>query len=182
MGRNVQLVLVCEDRQHEAFARRFLNMAGWPVRRLRVEIAPPGRGSGEQFVREQFPKELAAYRANRHRVAQGLLVVMDGDDRGHRARLNELVRACEAARVEPRQSDDRVAIVVPTWNIEAWLAYLSGVDVDEGKRDYPRLQRPRDCQRHVKILYEMCQQRELRAPAPPSLEAACTEYRERLQP
>lgn len=181
MSRNVQLVLLCEDRQHEAFARRFLDKAGWPTRRLRVEIAPPGRGSAEQFVREQFPKELSAYRGNRHRVAQGLVVVMDGDDRGPQARLTELFRACEAASVEPRQNDDRVAIVVPTWNIETWLAYLTGETVDEGKKDYPRLQRPRDCRQHIKNLYEMCQHRQLRTPAPPSLERACTEYRERLE-
>jgi hypothetical protein len=30
-------------------------------------------------------------------------------------------------------------------------------------------------------LYAMCQQGTLRQPSPPSLEAACTEYRSRLQ-
>jgi hypothetical protein len=105
---------------------------------------------------------------------------MDGDDKGVDKRLKELVGACHAQNVVPRKDDDRVAIVVPTWNIEAWLAYLSGLDVDESKRDYPRLSRPRDCQPHVNRLYEMCQKGTLRHPAPPSLDAACTEYRTRL--
>lgn len=181
MGRKVQLVLLCEDKQHEAFVRRFLSIAGWQNRRLRVNIAPQGEGSAEQFVREQFPKELTAYRANRNRVAQGLVVVMDGDGRGPDARLAELSSACESIDVLPRQAEDRVALIVPTWNIEAWLEYLSGTDVSEGNRHYPRLKRQRDCRPHVTTLYEMCRRDELRTPAPPSLETACREYRERLQ-
>jgi len=181
MSRNVQLILLCEDRQHEAFARRFLEKAGWSTRRLRVEMAPPGRGSVEQFVRERFPTELSAYRANRHRVAQALVVVIDGDDKGVDARLNELAEACRSQSIPSRGDSDHVALMVPTRNIETWFAYLDGKTVDE-VTEYPRLQRERDCQRHVNCLYGMCQRRELRAPVPPSLEAACEEYRSRLQP
>jgi len=65
MSRTVQWVVLCEDRQHETFARRFLKIAGLSARRLRAEIAPRGRGSAEQFVRERFPKELSAYRSSR---------------------------------------------------------------------------------------------------------------------
>ena len=39
MSRNVQVVILCEDRQHEAFARRFLERAGKDVRVQRVEIS-----------------------------------------------------------------------------------------------------------------------------------------------
>lgn len=181
VSRSVQIVLLCEDRQQESFARRFLEKAGWPTRRLRVEIAPSGGGAAEQFVRERFPTELAAYRVNRHRVAQGLVVLVDGDRTGVAGRLEELNCACEAQGIEPRQKDDRVAIVVPTWNVETWLAYLEGSDVDEQRSDYPRLSRARDCQAHVNVLYEMCQRGALRRPFPPSLDAACEEYRCRLQ-
>jgi hypothetical protein len=180
MSRGVQLVLVCEDRQHETFARRFLEKAGWSTRRLRVEIAPRGRGSAVQFVRERFPKELLAYRTNRNRVTQGLIVMLDGDDRGVVGRLDELANVCQGQGIQPREPDEHVAIFVPTWNIETWLAYLSGTDVDESKSDYPRLDRPRDCQEHVDRLHEMCQQGALRQPAPALLEAACVEWRTRM--
>jgi hypothetical protein len=69
MSRGVQWVLLCEDRQQEVFVRRFFKKAGWSTQRLRVEFAPPGRGSAVQFVRERFPKELSAYRGNRNRLA-----------------------------------------------------------------------------------------------------------------
>ena len=93
VSRNVQIVLLCEDTQHEAFARRFLEEAGWSTYRLRVEKAPGGRGSAEQFVRKRFPRELAVYRRRRGSVAQTLIVVLDGDDRGVRRRQAELDEA-----------------------------------------------------------------------------------------
>ncbi len=180
MSRNVQLVLICEDRQHEVFARRFLNRAGWSTRRMRVEMIPPGRGSAVQFVQERFPIELSAYRSKRHQVGQAAIVLLDGDDQGVAARLQQFAKACESRGVQPRQYGERVAFFVPTWNIETWLAYLDGESVDENRKDYPRLARPRDCQRHVDQLHQMCEQGALRQPSPPSLDAACEEYRQRL--
>ena len=125
MSRRVQIVLLCEDQQQQAFMRRFLVRTGWETRNIRVEMAPRGRCSAE-FVRNRFPKEL---------------------------------------------------VLVPTWNIEAWIAYLDGQSVDEQKDDYPRLRRPRECAPHVAALVDMCQRGKLREPAPSSLTTGCTEYR-----
>lgn len=178
MSRRVQLVLLCEDRQHEAFARRFLNEMGWETRSMRVEKAPGGRGAGEQFVRKRFAVELKAHRSRP--VSQALVVLIDGDAGGISARLQQLDQACREANVAERADDDRVGIFVPTWNIETWLAYLAGEIVMESKPDYPRLPRERDCQSHVGELARMCRDEKLREPAPPSLEAACGEYNARL--
>jgi hypothetical protein len=180
MSRNVQVVILCEDRQHEALARRFLARAGTQFRVQRVERSPKGRGSGEQFVRERYPKELAYYRARKHRVGQALVVVVDADMSGVAARIEQLETANVEAKGEPRRAEERVAIFVPARNIETWFAYLDGQTVNQTD-EYRRLERERDCQRHVDALYEMCQRKALRAPAPPSLEAACVEYQSRLQ-
>ncbi len=59
--RRVKIVLLCEDSQHEAFARRFLKGMGWNTRELRVEKSPSASGSAEQWVREEFPNELRIY-------------------------------------------------------------------------------------------------------------------------
>jgi len=173
--RNVQIVLLCEDTQHEAFARRFLNRVGWSTRRLRVERAPGGRGSAEQFVRDRFPNELAEYRRRPH-VTQALIVIVDGDNRSVVGRRAELDEACRESAVQVCRPGERVLVLVPTWNVETWIAYLDGQTVDEMRPDYPRLQRPRQCQQHVDALAAMCRGDGLRAPAPPSLEAACAEY------
>lgn len=180
MSRRVQIVVLCEDLQHAVFVRRFLKKAGWPTRRLREEIAPPGRGSGEQFVRERFPVELTAHRTNCSRVAAALVVMIDGDNQGPRKRTDSLAQACQSSGVETPRPDERVAVFIPTWNIETWIAYLDGTSVEENKDDYPRLARERDCQPRVNHLWDMCQRGELRPPSPPSLDAACTEYKSKL--
>jgi hypothetical protein len=172
------LVLLCEDKQHEAFARRFLNETGWETRSMRVEKAPGGRGAGEQFVRKRFPVELKAHRSRP--VSQALVVLVDGDADGISARLQQLNQACREAVVAERAGNDRVAIFIPTWNIETWLAYLDGEEVTEEKPDYPWLSRERDCRRHVDELARMCRDGKLREPAPAALEAACDEYHARL--
>jgi hypothetical protein len=180
VSREVRLILICEDRQHEVFARRFLEQAGWSTRRLRVEIAPRGRGSAVQFVLERFPIELSAYRSKRNHVDQAVVVMLDGDAQGVATRLRQIADACQAKGVAPLQSGERVGIFVPTWNIETWLAYLDGESVDENRKDYTRLARQRECQSHVDRLRQMCEQGTLRQPSPPSLDAACEEYRQRL--
>jgi len=178
VSRQVQLVLLCEDRQQEAFARRFLKAMGWETRAMRVEKAPGGRGAGEQFVRERFPRELKAHRSRP--VSQALVVMIDGDSEGP-ARWSQLGKACRDAGVPERTNAERVAVFIPTWNIETWLAYLDGTQVEEGRADYPRLAQERDCQRHVEKLAQMCRAGELRQPSPPSLDAACAEYNGRLK-
>lgn len=181
MSRNVNVIILCEDRQHEAFARRFLKRSGRDYRVQRVEISPKGRGSGEQFVRARFAKELAEYRARRHRVEQALVVMIDADDRAAAERIEQLEAAAIHGGQERRRGDERIAIFVPARNIETWLAYLTGQTVNEVD-SYPRLQRERDCQPHVDRLFAMCQQKALRQPSPPSLQVACAEYRARLLP
>lgn len=178
--RRVQYVLVCEDQQQEAFARRFLRKTGIVAdhHQLHVVRGPGGRGAADKFVQETYVTELAACRWPH--VASVLLVLTDGDSIGVRARLGRLDEACRRRGVASRTPADSVAVFVPTWNIEAWLAYLDGETVDESRRDYPRLRRPRDCREHVGVLADMCQRGMLRQPAPGSLEAACEEYRTRL--
>lgn len=182
MKRQVQLILLCEDQQHETFSRRFFTSMGWNGRQLRVKRSPLAKGSAEQFVREEFPKEVEAYRKNRNRVGCKLVAMLDGDAVGVDARLKALNEACDQASVSPRNNADHVAVFVPTWNIETWLAYLNGETVDESRKDYPRLERPRDCGPHLDSLVAMCRQRQLREPAPSSLKAACQEYRTRIAP
>jgi hypothetical protein len=178
VSRQVQLVLLCEDNQHEAFARRFLSAMGWETRAMRVEKAPEGRGAGEQFVRQRFPLELKAHRSRP--VTQALVVLIDGDAAGTERRLQRLGQACRDTGITERADGERVGIFIPTWNIETWLTYLDGEPVEEDRRDYPRLARERDCQRHVDALAQMCRRGELREPAPLSLQVACEECQTRL--
>lgn len=175
MSRNVRIILLCEDSQHESFVRQFLDSSGWNLRDIRVEKSPQGRGSAEQFVREQFPKELRAIRSKRgERV--WLIVMIDGDDKGVAARRASLNEACEARGIPACGEADNVLICVPTWNIETWFAFLAGEDVEESRSDYPRLPRVRDCAAHAERLVEVCRGQSTSRPVPPSLEDTCAQY------
>ena len=107
----------------------------------------------------------------------GLIVIIDGDDQGVDGRKRSLSRACADRGVTPPGDGDRVLVCVPTWNIETWLAFLQGETVDETRRDYPRLNRPRDCEPHAQLLARMCREPRPAAELPPSLEDTCTQYR-----
>ena len=102
--------------------------------------------------------------------------MLDGDRVGTAGRVDELDASCKEKGVAVRRPDEDVFVFVPTWRIESWFAYLDGETICENEKDYPRLRRESDCQRHVEALSEMCRNGRLREPAPSSLSAACTEY------
>ena len=167
-----QVIVLCEDKQQQVFVRRFMKpRTNHPIR---VISAPAGGGAAEQFVREQYPQQLRALRAAA--VNAVLVVMIDGDRRYSTERIRQLDESCRLLDVTPRTAMDRVIILVPKRNIETWLAYLNGATVDE-TTSYPKLEKPGQCKSHVRQLSDMCGRQELRAPAPPSLTAACVEYR-----
>lgn len=94
--RRVQYVLVCEDQQHEAFARRFLKAMRLlrDNHQLRVELSPGGRGAADRFVQETYVTELKAGR--RTHVTTTLMVLTDGDAAGLHGRLRRLDDECRA--------------------------------------------------------------------------------------
>jgi len=124
--RRVKITLLCEDSQHEAFARRFLQGMGWETREIRVEKSPGGAGSGEQWVRARFPKELRAYRERTKKAASVLLVMMDADTFEVKNRITFLEQICREEQLDFRSEDESVAIIVPKRNIETWIHYLNG--------------------------------------------------------
>lgn len=179
MSRRVtQVVLLCEDGQHEAFARRFLARLGISPRAIRVEKAPKGRGSGEQWVRQAYSKEVKALRAKPFIGGRTLVVMIDEDSTATRSREATLQQALADHALPDRSPDEAIIHVIPARNIETWIAWLDGQDVNETDT-YPRLPRESDCGEHVRSLKEMCDQRALRQPAPVSLERACVEFRAR---
>lgn len=171
---STRVVLLCEDRQLATFIRRFLKRRGWKAHEIREEIAPPGQGSGEQWVRHQYPDELAAMRA--HGGNAVLIVGTDADVMSVSERIATLDRECKIRDIPTRDQQELVLMVVPKRNIETWFAYLRGESVDE-KTAYSRYLNEADCRDDVRALDEMCKKNKLRDPAPPSLQAACIEYK-----
>lgn len=120
MGRYTKVVILCEDRQQEVFARHFLVNCGINQRRIRVKHSPTGRGSAEQHVRQRYPVEVREYRRRRNQLYIGLVVVIDADTRSVADRFNELEN--ELIRISPpgRQPDERIGIFVPKQQFPLW--------------------------------------------------------------
>lgn len=175
--RRVKIIVLCEDRQTEAFIRRFLVANGHHPRAIRVERLQAPRGAGDQFVRERYPREAKAIRTGH--VQSVLLACIDEDTQSTQPRKRVFDQALQADGQAPRGAGEPILNLVPERNIETWLAYLSGETVDRTTA-YPKRRRERECSAEAKALKAMCDAGALRQPAPPSLEAACVEYRERM--
>lgn len=170
---SARIVLLCEDIQTDCFVRRFLRYRGFDHRDIRTLSIPHGRRSGEQWVRNQYPKELKAIRVRQRAF---LIAIIDADALTTKDRHAQLDRACADQGVPRRELTDPAIVVIPRRNIETWFEYLRGATVDE-TTTYPRLKRPSDCHPLARALYRMChEEQKLADPAPPALVEACREY------
>ncbi|MEG4810986.1 hypothetical protein QUA82_24620 [Microcoleus sp. F8-D3] len=178
--RRVQIVILCEDKQQEVFARYFLKKRGF-TGLIRAKICPPGSQAGEQYVRTEYPKEVKAYRQNKNRVAIGLVVLIDADTGTLAARLNWLASVLDEHKQENRKPNEAIAIFVPKRNIETWIHYLQRETVNE-EDDYAKFEKNEAaCKTAVEDLADRCYSQSLPEDAPRSLQAACGEL-QRLLP
>lgn len=181
MSRASQVIILCEDKLHEVFVRRFLKEYGYSACDLHMAGYPAGgAGSGESFVRRSYPGELKAYRARSAKATTFLIVVIDADTSPVAHREDQLRRACEKADVPPRQDGERVVHAIPKRAINTWLACLDGKSVDEetdySKGRYSFRGRESDTREIIKRLHAMCLKGELPGDAPASLRHACEEF------
>ncbi|MDY6803888.1 MAG: hypothetical protein SXA11_08785 [Cyanobacteriota bacterium] len=178
--RKIQVIILCEDRQQEVFARHFLiKKSCFKPGEIRVLPLPDGKQSGEQYVRETYPKQVKLYRSQSTYRSVCLIVLTDADPKySVKQRLDSLDSALEENEEysQPkRQPQEKIAIFVPKRNIETWICYLRGETVDEETK-YPKLAKPGDCKNDVDILLDWCNSNAgLPEDAPPSLQAACGE-------
>jgi hypothetical protein len=129
VSKDVRVIVLCEDRQQYNFAYHFLQGCGVHKSAIRRNLPDKGIGAGEQHVREEYPKEMKEYRKHaRENVA--LIVMIDADRYSVEDRLRYLENALSDEGLS-RENSDRVAIFVPNRNIETWIYYLKGEDVDE---------------------------------------------------
>jgi len=178
--RRVQIVILCEDRQQEVFARYFLKKRGF-TGLFRANICPEGSQAGEQYVRTQYLAEVKAYRQNRNRVSIGLVVLIDADTGTLEARLNGLASALDEDEQKNRGPNEAIAIFVPKRNIETWIHYLQGETVNEEDAYAKFENNEAACKTAVEDLADRCYSQSLPQDAPRSLQAACGEL-QRLLP
>jgi hypothetical protein len=179
--RRVQMVILCEDRQQEVFARHFLEKRGF-TGRVRIEICPPGSQSGEQYVRNKYPLEVKAYRQKRNNVSIGLVILIDADNYTVKERLKQLDDILGEQSLPLRKIDEEISVFVPKRNIETWIHYLKGEFVEEDReKPYTKFAKAGDCKPYAEVLAKQCWAQNLPQTAPPSLQAACGEIQRLLR-
>jgi hypothetical protein len=133
MPRNsgVRFTILVEDRALERFVRHVLLEMGAHRREIRVLPFPVGRGSGKQWIDREYPRQVEAYRRKRSENI-ALVVGTDADEVTVQQRAQRLDDALRDAGCDARTQQERIALWLPRWNIETWLLFLRGDDVDEG--------------------------------------------------
>ncbi|AFZ24350.1 hypothetical protein Cylst_2111 [Cylindrospermum stagnale PCC 7417] len=175
--RRLQITILCEDRQQEVFVRYFLKKRGF-TGNIKPIICL--QGAGEQLVRDNYPKEVKAYRSKNY-LSGMLVVLIDADNGTVENRLRQLNNALIEDSQEPRQPNERIAIFVPKRNIETWVHYLQGETVNETDAYTKFRENEAICKPGVEQLATQCSQGNLDVNTPPSLQAACGEL-QRLLP
>ncbi len=133
------MVVLAEDARQQRFVRRYLYRLGY--NHYQIEFEPPvsGRGSGEQWVRARYARTVLAYRAQTRRVSTALVVVIDADKGGVAGRHQQFQASLRESRVTSRGGDEPVVHLIPKRNIETWVLFLTGVEVDEETDYHDRL-------------------------------------------
>lgn len=181
MADGVQAIVLCEDLQSWVFARRMLMAMGYDDRKVRLSryrYPAKGHGSGEQHVRERYPDELRAYRPRAARTKTTLVVFTDADKRTVQQRRKTLDDTLEKEGLAPRGPDERVALLVPKWEIETWIHFfLDGAEVDENIK-YPKYEdHEADAAPAAEAFGQHARQGTTPAKAPPSLTTGLVEAR-----
>lgn len=131
MSKPSLVIVLSEDWRQQTFVRSYLERAGFTKRQIRSEPLPSGKGSGEQWVRQRYAKNVAAYRSRVASASTALVVVIDADTGEMTQRHRELDQALLQDNLTRRTNEEKIAHLIPKRNIETWILCLNGRDVDE---------------------------------------------------
>ena len=172
--RKTRFVVLCEDKQQEVFARKYLK-----ARNIRYKVTyntcPKGKQAGEHHVRKEYAREVQELR-RRPNENVALIVIIDADTGPVANRIQQLDQQLSQAGLQKREEHERIAIFVPKRNIETWIAFAAGEAVDE-LTTYRKLEKESDCAPSVQHLAHQICPSGLSTDAPQSLHFACNELK-----
>ena len=125
--------ILAEDVEQQNLVRRYLERCGHGSG---LRLAPlPGKrsgGSGEKYVRDQYPKQVQACRSSLGRRSSALLIVIiDADMETTQYRATQLADALSAANMDARDAKEPIIVLIPKRHVETWIRALLGVQADE---------------------------------------------------
>ena len=179
-SRIARVIVLVEDKQQRTFVSRLLQELGYSIHKLKLLPIPAGEGSGEQYVREQYPLQVKEMRPRARYQDVALVVAIDADAGTVADRQKHLSDELESSNIPARTLAEKIIHLVPRRNIESWIAYLldTAVAIDE-TMNYPKLKgHERDCQGAVEQLARLFKSTlPLPVNCPPSLVVAISELK-----
>jgi hypothetical protein len=167
MNHDSQIFILCEDRTHYHFAKKYFELLGFNGRKIRGSHNPKGRsvGSGAVFVKEHYEKELKAFRSKVTHLDCVLVIIIDDDTKNHVQHLYNFYQPL---------INEKILIFSPKRNIESWFHYIDGNSIDESE-DYKKYHKNAKLTEYAKKLKNEICINGLPSNAPSSLHHACGE-------
>ena len=138
-----RIYILCEDRVQYNFIRGFFEDKGVSSRKIQTyKDLPNGAGSGEQFVRDNFPYAITAARKNKEQIIY--IVIMDVDpEYSVDDRQRQLNEKLTAEGTDAFSVGDTLMLLLPKRNIETWITWANAASSTEKAnmdetRDYKR--------------------------------------------
>jgi hypothetical protein len=128
MNNPSHIFAIVEDQRQMQFLYRFLRCEGIKPHEITIDFSPSAQGSAEQWVRENFAKQVGKCRARNagRRAVTSMFVVLDADNQSVKAHYDELDNALEADRQQKLDPvSDPIARLIPKWSVETWVLFLS---------------------------------------------------------
>jgi hypothetical protein len=125
--------ILAEDVEQQNLVRRYLERCGHgsSLRLAPLPAKGPG-GSGEKYVRDEYPKQIQACCSSLGRRASALLIVIiDADMETTQHRAVQLSNALKAADMREPQDAEPIVVLIPKRHVETWIRALLGNTVDE---------------------------------------------------
>jgi len=133
------VLILAEDQEQQNLVWHYLKNCSQYRKimgRVRKLPLPASRGCGSQYVREQFPLQVAACREQQARNL--LIVITDADNLTPLDREKTLHDELDRASYVAITAQDPIVVFVPKWQVETWIKCLLGQNVREDDRDSDR--------------------------------------------
>ncbi len=106
---------------------------------VQYQPLPGSRRAGSQYVRLQFPRQVAACRSKLGKGTKCLLiVVVDADNLSALERRESLQEGLAQSGISTLKTEEPIVLLIPKWQIETWIKCLLGQSMEEDDRDSDR--------------------------------------------
>lgn len=180
MNRPAIVVGIVEDVNQQTLLWKHLRKRGYAPRQIRIEYKRPNYSAPDETggltrLYQDYAKEVEGLRAILARRSGVLIVVADADNLTVAERIATLDAKLSDAEKPARQNDEPIFFVIPRRNVETWIHYLAGNNVDEETDYKPRCSPSEIAEAPARFANMSWPRQTLPTDSPPSLVSACDE-------